>query len=295
MKELEKALRRAKQVGVSSALRTKGYFQDFVLDQDGYRVYDYLHDKNISHSERLFFLTIATKTPLIDSESEEGYQQQMLGFDFRISDKKADGLGVASMLDGLAISLTSDTCWDLTEVVVNKQYLDEAGEFVEEDVIVKHASRDDHVSQLGAWIEQRLKQKVDNGEEMVFRWEELYPALVLCKSVEAQLYKFRKPNALFKQIQLKLHKLNDYFKDWTSGKFDPDAVFPRRLLDPESPRTLEEYPDEHTFLCPDGVKRLFSWHVRVTPHERRIFFYPDTVSRKAFIGHIGEKLPNSTW
>ena len=59
--------------------------------------------------------------------------------------------------------------------------------------------------------------------------------------------------------------------------------------------TLQQYGAQHTFQCPDGKPRVFSWHVPMTPGAWRLFFYPDGRKRKAFIGHIGSKLPNVSY
>jgi len=62
-------------------------------------------------------------------------------------------------------------------------------------------------------------------------------------------------------------------------------------VSPESSMTLEMYGRERTFRCPDGQKRLFSWHLRLTPHAWRIHFYPDEQTKTLIIGYIGHHLP----
>ena len=59
---------------------------------------------------------------------------------------------------------------------------------------------------------------------------------------------------------------------------------------PESPATLEMYGLERTFHCHDGVLRVFSWHVRVTPGAWRLYFYPLPGEHKFIIGYIGSHL-----
>jgi hypothetical protein len=87
----------------------------------------------------------------------------------------------------------------------------------------------------------------------------------------------------------RLLDLNDYCENWRDGSFSPEKVVGRVTV--ESGETLKMYEEEHTFLCPDGEGRLFSWHCRVTPEPWRIYFYPLTRERRIIIGHIGEHLP----
>jgi hypothetical protein len=62
-------------------------------------------------------------------------------------------------------------------------------------------------------------------------------------------------------------------------------------ISPESDSTLRQYETEHSFVCPDGVRRLFSWHGRLTPGAWRIYFLPAPVTDRIVIGYIGKKLP----
>ncbi|MCP3775844.1 hypothetical protein NLX71_21460 [Paenibacillus sp. MZ04-78.2] len=118
--------------------------------------------------------------------------------------------------------------------------------------------------------------------------ELLFPALIFCERTLAQLFEFNKGELILKQIRNKLWDLNDYFIKWSDGGFDPQLL-PFKVT-PESQRTLSHCKEGHTFLCPDGEYKTFSWHLRMTPGAGRIFFIPDEKTRKCIIGHIGNKL-----
>jgi hypothetical protein len=53
---------------------------------------------------------------------------------------------------------------------------------------------------------------------------------------------------------------------------------------------------EHTFIIDDTRSAICSYHIRYTAnYEGRIYFYPDSLTGKGFIGHIGGKLPTVSW
>lgn len=74
---------------------------------------------------------------------------------------------------------------------------------------------------------------------------------------------------------------------WPDGFFDE--------WDKSLEALLEMFQEEHTFRCPGGEYRLFSWHARLTPGAWRIYFYPEETTRQVIIGHIGHKLANKSY
>lgn len=88
-------------------------------------------------------------------------------------------------------------------------------------------------------------------------------------------------------VKKRLFELQKYSESWTEGNFDAKKL---SKATPESEATLRKYSQEHTFNCPDGKSRIFSWHVRLTPLAWRIYFYPEN-HRKIIVGYIGEHLP----
>ncbi|HYU75023.1 MAG TPA: hypothetical protein VEL31_20335 [Ktedonobacteraceae bacterium] len=99
-----------------------------------------------------------------------------------------------------------------------------------------------------------------------------------------------KGDLLLQPIMKKLSALDTFCESWHDGSFQYENISGK--ITPESNETLKKYTDEHTFLCPDGTYRLFSWHARLTPSAWRIYFYVDEKKKLLTIGHIGHKLPN---
>jgi hypothetical protein len=118
-------------------------------------------------------------------------------------------------------------------------------------------------------------------------WErraELYPALVFCAQMEKALEAFGSGTDLFKQVKMRLRDLQDFFSIWDGKVFDPDKV-PFKVT-PDSDKQLKEYPEERTFLCPDGVRRIFRWKTKL-PNGHRLYFDPQEATCTAIIGDVG--------
>ena len=59
----------------------------------------------------------------------------------------------------------------------------------------------------------------------------------------------------------------------------------------ESSATIKHFGDQRVFTCPDGQKRIFTWHSKLKSENLRIHFHPPSDEDKDFIiGYIGRKL-----
>ena len=118
----------------------------------------------------------------------------------------------------------------------------------------------------------------------------LFPNLVFCAGVEAQLVAVHYSDPHFRQIITKLLELQSYFEDWRAGGFDPKAM---TKCNPTSRQTLEhrEYGSSYIFLNPAGGSVVCGWHLYLTPGAWRIYFAPDATSRRGIVAHVGVKLP----
>lgn len=116
-----------------------------------------------------------------------------------------------------------------------------------------------------------------------------YPYLQFCPSVLEQIRDLPRGEIHLRQIMKHLLELNDYCEDWQEGPFTAQSIAGK--ITRESHATLSMYAKEHTFLCPDGDEKLFSWHCRVTPEPWRIYFFPWEEKRLIIIGYVGHHLP----
>lgn len=113
-----------------------------------------------------------------------------------------------------------------------------------------------------------------------------FPNLIFCDAVENQIQTIG-TKLLEVSIQ-KLLTLDDYIQKLSVNYFDTSNL-PFNASE-ESESTLNKYSKERTFRCPDGVDRVFSWHIKFFG---RIHFYPIPNSKQCWIGYIGTHLPTT--
>jgi len=94
------------------------------------------------------------------------------------------------------------------------------------------------------------------------------------------------PPSALPRIVSGLFSLNAFCAAWQNGGFAPEAI--PCPVSPESEATLQKYPEERTFLCPDGTSRLFNWHAKVSSW--RIYFDPGLGLGRLLVGYVGKHL-----
>jgi len=151
---------------------------------------------------------------------------------------------------------------------------------------VKHASKTEHITQHNKWIVLRIRSGIINGEELWRKRNELFPSLEFCGNVENQLKELS--GLYLNQAIKKLFELELYFQNSAINFFNADLIPSKATQESESRKT--EFRRKLTFLCPDGINRLFSWHLRMTPGAERLHFFPKIKERKFIVGYIGPKI-----
>ncbi|BBD59577.1 hypothetical protein NIES2109_23650 [Nostoc sp. HK-01] len=270
--------------GFKRKLRTKSDFNYLLLAPD-YRLVQWRNDPDVDPEKRRFIRTLQDKNDpplpdIADPGIEVIYEQQ-----------KAIGLYYAFVFNSLAISLQSDSQWNLSRLKVEVITVDE-DEFVTTHETVLHASCCNHVEEHCNWIQafqERLRQEVIDGLDLWNRREELFPSLLFCESVSKQIQTLYVGTPVLRQVVKKLFELENYCKIWIDGAFNSDLL-PSKTT-PESTSRLQQLKDELTFLCPDGKTRVFSLHIRMTGGGAwRLHFSEELGPGKIIIGYIGPKI-----
>lgn len=271
---------------VSRTIRTESGIFDITLAEN-YPLRRWLNDHQVDRAERRYIKSLTTKFPFWDDSSE--LYEQILSSEFRHDNQLAKGLGVAYLLEALAISLRSKDCWDSAELILEASKISEEneGEIEEERVKVAHASQPSHIEELRQWIQTRLQQDIRDGADLWKRRSELLPSLIFCDAVASQLQQLSP--TMQRPVARRLFQLENYCQTWTTSAFEPKEL-PTKAS-PESQATLNQYAKERTFLCPDNHERTFSWHLRLTPGAWRLYFFPLPESKQIIIGYIGAHLP----
>lgn len=291
MAEMVLACNAAQMAGAGRVLLIAENVANLVLAPD-YSVWQWSTDPSVDPELRRKFLAIATYGPFTDKLLDEDTADQLALTEYAYRDRTALGLGVAHILDGLAISAPSEDDWAAGQLRLQLLQLEEDASLSTREIDVRQVSTGGLVAEHQAWIAARAREGIADGADLWARRAELFGALTFCDRVADQLGQLGRGDPHLRQVMRKLVELNDYFDGWRDGPFDAQAI---ANCTGESQVTLERFADDHSFACPDGETRLFSWHVRLTPGAWRLFFAPDPATRRAIVGHIGPKLRNVSY
>jgi hypothetical protein len=285
MSNLIQTLIQATKSGVKKVLRTENEINNILIAVN-YPIARWRNDPDVPREEQTFFRSLTAKAPFwsdADPDIKDNFDLSEVFYQGR----SAIGLRFALISDALAISLLSDVCWDCSQLELELGRLEDE-DFIEEKTIIFHASRSSHVIDHSEWIANKIKQNIQDGVDLWQSKAELFPHLEFCLNVERQLEQMVATNAIFQQILKRLSELEEAAHNWTEGSFNLDSL-PTKVT-PESESRLKDFSRELTFVCPDGVTRLFSLHSRFTPGAGRLYFSSDLGPGKIIIGYIGKKI-----
>ena len=287
MSNLIETIKAVKGIGGSQVtLRSQYDFLDIIL-ADNYPLRQWLNDRDVDKIEKLFIKNLVRKSPIsveLAKPEIQAIEDNIGDIEFRYGGESAIGLGVAYLLNTLSISLLSDQPWDTPYIEIEMTRLDDEDEVAR----VRHISEKNHVSEHSEWIANKIKQNIQDGVDLWERKFELFPHLEFCLNVERQLEPILAKNPIFQQILKRLSELEEAAQKWTEGSFNLDSL-PSKVT-PESESRLKDFSHKLTFICPDGVTRLFTLHSRFTPGAGRVYFSTDLGPGKIIIGYIGNKI-----
>ena len=287
MDQFVQTIKTAAQHKVTRSLRTTTNIFDHHLASD-YPFRKWLNDNEVNKEMRLYLKQLTTKKPPwsdlpdLDDQVKE-YQFSHIGYEHTAPE--VCGLWVSCLVKALAISLPSHSHWDSNVLGLDIQWLEE-DDIQSKSKTVIHANCPDHVKYHAGWIADRLASDIKNGSNL---WEgraDLFPSLTFCDAVEQQIRGLSP--IMLGTVTDRLFDLQTHCEDWTTGGFSKDGL--RGKPRPESEATQNQYSDERTFLCPDGLERFFSWHVSLTPYAWRLHFFPEPKTRTMIIGYVGPHL-----
>lgn len=130
---------------LSRVLRIEKVFFDMLLAPD-YPLKKWLNDKQADIEARRRFRSLTTAYPPLADFEDTDIEEQYIETDFQYKNKRADGLGIAYLLDALALSFQSDSEWNTSQIRLDGSQ------------IVHHASSSDHVKENADWIRQQQEK-----------------------------------------------------------------------------------------------------------------------------------------
>ena len=284
MSKLLAVAKTAANYGVSRTLRTDRSFNEIELAPD-YPIARWRNDSDVDRDQIRYLLVLTTKSPFLDDLPH--VLDSANGTDFFYGDDRAFGLGVAYLLEGLAISFASADRWCQSLIEIRYESLDLDSNISSEYRQVPHASCEAHIVEHAPWIADRRLEGISSGEDLWTRRHDLYPHLQFCSAVEQQIYAAEK--TMLRGIRIQLADLENWARI-SSDHWDFSLLHNATC---ESEATINQYGECRTFECPDGEFRLFEWHVRLTPLAWRLHFVPRYEETFVLIGYIGPHLPTA--
>lgn len=208
--------------------------------------------------------------------------------DYRHGETRAEGLGLAHMFGGLAVSFDHDLSWHEERVRLLREALVETDDgdidIDTSDVETMHASHREHVGAHADWLEHACRQAAVDGGDLWRRREELLPHLAFLPRVEAQLAALKSSQPWFAAVSARLEELNTALSEWDPARAPEPAWRSRVTPEHVQRRQLCRFEDL------DGETRIFDLHARFTPGAGRLHFRLDADRRRAIVAHVGRKL-----
>ena len=156
MNQLIQTIRAAQKLGIST-LRTHTDLNRAILTEN-YSIAQWRNDKTVDREVQRFFKSLQTKSPFIDRLTEVDLKTRTDLSEFFHNDTPVLGLGIAFLLDALAISFPSATEWQVHNLQIHHSFLDPDTDKIQTQTIdCPHASHPDHLIIHKIWIEQRTR------------------------------------------------------------------------------------------------------------------------------------------
>jgi hypothetical protein len=275
----------ARVSGCGGVVRVPNNFR-FESLAPGYALEQWLVDGAADRDKRLYLGALGIKLPYFEDILGSPASERFDRSEFQFGNAEVHGLGVAFVVDGIAISLVSDAPWHGRFISITYRTVDEVSDTVTgQDVSVRHISEAGHATlHLAEMANQRLLG-ANSGEELWELCDGTLDRIAFCASVEPQVKALTPGAGGLNVIKRTLGEVQSACRLWLEGGFDCKWI---PNTSPEGEATLKKYSEERTFTKPDGTSAVFSLHIK--RGNLRIHFIPDAVSHSCLIGYIGPHL-----
>jgi len=253
-----------------------------------YSITRWLKDNEVSNDLQNRFRQIVTTPPLIKETELEELEIFNTSY-YYYSDREAKGLGAAYLLKTLSLSFLSNPSWNINEINLTHNYIDESENLANEIVSAKHAATIENVFTHKKYFFDFRDSCLSKCVDIWNNREKLFQNLIFCGKTKKQLSSGLSSRYVH-QIFERLNALNEYIETWENGDFIYQDFKSKFSVDcsPESECTMKKYGDQRLFPLYQGRSEYFTLHIKTG--NLRFHFFPDSASRKAYIGYIGPHL-----
>ena len=269
----------------------RGLF-DMMLS-DGYTLSDWLGDREADRDQKRFFRRITTKIGL-DEDMDQAVMDRFYLSEFFLEDHietarrgpEARGLGLAFLLDSVALSLPSEEHWRSIRVRLRHLWLEADGSERERSVDVLNMSRAGHGESVAGELLRREQTELRaNPLILADRMRDCFPHLSFGQDADEQM--FGLPADILRLVIAKLTVLDGAARDWRRGTTGVPAL-PK--VHAESEPTMQQFGHLRRFRGADGRIEVFVLHAMVGSRHR-IHFRLMEQEKSLEIGYVGVHLP----
>lgn len=264
------------------------------LDYPFHQIYQDMR-KSGAHEEHRFLVRLSTKMPLLDDFLEE-VKNRFLGCEAEalqpqkrglLSPKEMDPFLLCALIDGVAIGLPSDPCWDSDSITVTFDELapDTTIESISETI--DNLSRSLHSDPIYARHQTQVRANASPQEIWKMR-ATIFPNLIFGPGVQDDLTALPKP--FLSTVIGKLSALNKSAEMWR-GVEDTMPQWTCKVT-PENDSVISnpKLRNARLFASHDGTIQMFEWHARFGSGGR-IHLRFEAKTKEVEIGYIGKHLP----
>lgn len=263
-----------------------------------YTLNNWLCDREVDRDIKTYFRKITTKTDIPDNIDDEVRNCFYLS-EFLPSNKDyvnsceddARGLGLAYLLNTVAVSLTSEERWKIIRVPLRHiRYMSDGSE-EEKDVEalnMSQACQKECISDIMLDIKQtRLKECPRN---LIQNKEDCFPYLKFGMDINGHIANISEN--IYEQIIEKLIAMNNAVRDWQRTPHQQELILSN--ISKESQATMQQFGDQRKFCDSKGSLQIFELHTRID-RKYRIHLRIDNQKRSMEIGYIGKHLPTKNF
>jgi hypothetical protein len=255
---------------------------------ENYPLSKWCHDQEVDHDIKQKFYQIVAYPPLLRPEEINELDINNTSV-FYYNSVESKGLGVAFLLQTLAVSLLTETYWDTENITIIHETFDEKENIISSSKTIKHGSKTNHLDSHVQYFNDLRRSLISKCSDIWNNREDLFPNLIFCGKTPKQLNTGISSKYVH-QIYDRLLTLNQYLDSWQTGDFNlTDFVMNNNVdCNYESASTLRLYGDQRRFKIPHRGSEIFSLHIETG--DLRFHFYPESSTKKAYIGYIGSHL-----
>jgi hypothetical protein len=282
MEQFATAVARGESLGMPTLMVMRD-FCNFEL-APSYNIYNWCQDKEVRDDLRVLLMQKAYKEPFLEDVLENYLLSEV-----ECHGEKAIGLLATHLFQGISISLDTDPRWEVLQLGIVVNEVGEDGNIASSVESVRNAATEGDIEHHDAAARNHMRARITTGQELWDSRQGLFPNLDFCSTVDKELVASKNPREI-QAAKRMLGALDEYAEGRFGQAFAPNLI--RCKVSPESESTLIKFGKERTFVCPDGITRLFSWHCKDNfTAWRAHFFWDSGRDRSMIVGYVGPHLP----